>query len=617
MSAAKILVTAFGFVHCTYGVFCQSALSQTQTKTNRTNGAIGCRPDPGDFKVDFNACKQHEVFFTNSPANGSAVSWNFGDGSTGAATNRTSHVYSAEGIYGVTLIAKDAKGCRDTTVKKFLLQIDTGHIFSTKSFPLCTGTNMSLPGDSTAVQSFWSPPDYLSGTDVAYPLCAPITDTRYQYNIVKRDGANLITNGNFFDGNTGFSTKYKYDSLATGAGHYFISTNPHQVNPFFETCPWDTLYSFDTMMIVNGSTVPNTTVWNSKPQVTPNTNYIFSFIGAALTFTTSLQLQVTINGDQVISRLGLPDTPCIRKKFMTTWFSGDDTVANIRIIDLKTDSVNNSFSLDSLMLKVVALKTDSLLVSIRPTPVFSVQPASAIICPGDSVIFTGTGADQYEWFPSTTTVAATDTSGTTAFPSATTTYKVVMSENVCNVTDSVYIPVYVKAKPTVTVTKSNDLSCTVTQATLYATGGIRYHWSEDSTLSGSNTPNPVASPYQTTTYHVSVTAENGCVMQDSIEVKMIRADSSTTTFVLPSAFTPNHDGLNDRFGVHYWGYVDDLRFAIYNRWGKMVFYTTDTQKCWDGTYQGMPQPTGTYVYFVKGTTICGPVQRKGTVTLLR
>ena len=114
-----------------------------------------------------------------------------------------------------------------------------------------------------------------------------------------------------------------------------------------------------------------------------------------------------------------------------------------------------------------------------------------------------------------------------------------------------------------------------------------------------------------------MTAENGCVIQDSIQVKVITADSSASTFVLPTAFTPNHDGLNDRFGVHYWGYMDDLRFAIYNRWGKMVFYTTDSQKCWDGTYQGMAQPTGTYVYFVKGTTICGPVQHKGTVTLLR
>ena len=56
---------------------------------------------------------------------------------------------------------------------------------------------------------------------------------------------------------------------------------------------------------------------------------------------------------------------------------------------------------------------------------------------------------------------------------------------------------------------------------------------------------------------------------------------------------------------------------IYDRLGQRVFLTSDPQKCWDGKYKGTLQPNGVFVYHIIATTICGNIDKKGIITLLR
>jgi len=83
---------------------------------------------------------------------------------------------------------------------------------------------------------------------------------------------------------------------------------------------------------------------------------------------------------------------------------------------------------------------------------------------------------------------------------------------------------------------------------------------------------------------------------------------------IPSAFTPNGDGLNDTFGVKGEG-IQDYRLLIYNRWGTVIFESTNAKIQWDGRYQGQPVETGTYVVqvFAKGLESKGKV---GAVTVV-
>ncbi len=86
---------------------------------------------------------------------------------------------------------------------------------------------------------------------------------------------------------------------------------------------------------------------------------------------------------------------------------------------------------------------------------------------------------------------------------------------------------------------------------------------------------------------------------------------------LPTAFSPNGDGINDILYVRGAG-IKTLDLKIWNRFGQLVFETTDQKKGWDGTYNGQPQPIEAYAYVLKATIIDGTTRTfKGNITLLR
>ena len=87
---------------------------------------------------------------------------------------------------------------------------------------------------------------------------------------------------------------------------------------------------------------------------------------------------------------------------------------------------------------------------------------------------------------------------------------------------------------------------------------------------------------------------------------------------IPNVFTPNKDNLNDYFGVKGWPATSSFELCVYNRWGELVFRTTDPSESWNGEIKGQPQPVGIYVYTIKANTApCGSIQNKGTITLIR
>lgn len=85
---------------------------------------------------------------------------------------------------------------------------------------------------------------------------------------------------------------------------------------------------------------------------------------------------------------------------------------------------------------------------------------------------------------------------------------------------------------------------------------------------------------------------------------------------IPNSFTPNGDGLNDTFGV-YGESVKNYRMEVYNRWGEIIFSSTEVTRQWDGTYRGKHVPQGAYVYKVSASGINGnEMARNGTVNII-
>jgi gliding motility-associated-like protein len=138
-------------------------------------------------------------------------------------------------------------------------------------------------------------------------------------------------------------------------------------------------------------------------------------------------------------------------------------------------------------------------------------------------------------------------------------------------------------------------------------------WNYHPTLSCTNCPNPIASPTVTTTYTATNTLAAGCEISDNFTLVVLK----DAVIDIPSAFTPNGDGLNDWFGPL--GKVpNDFAVHIYDRNGTLFFKSSSTYKRWNGRVNGVVQPNGIYVYIVQYKDMQGKViVKKGTVTLIR
>jgi len=158
------------------------------------------------------------------------------------------------------------------------------------------------------------------------------------------------------------------------------------------------------------------------------------------------------------------------------------------------------------------------------------------------------------------------------------------------------------------------------QFTSLAQGQVTdYNWDfGDGTTSAQESPTHIyAGPYATTPYIVkyTVTDKFGC---ESIAQKTIRVYSSCYLAV-PNAFTPNGDGKNDLLYPLNAIKADKLLFKVYNRWGQLIFETNNWKQGWNGTYKGIQQPGGVYVWFLSyvDRESKQPRQMKGTAALIR
>ena len=128
---------------------------------------------------------------------------------------------------------------------------------------------------------------------------------------------------------------------------------------------------------------------------------------------------------------------------------------------------------------------------------------------------------------------------------------------------------------------------------------------------------PSPSPYFTIrdagTYWVTVSNTCG-TNTDSAHVY----DNCDFPIYMPNAFTPNHDGLNDVFRVPPQNKDLLVRLTIFNRWGRIIFATTDISKGWDGTINGIEQASGVYIYHLEMKGLTGKaMSQTGTFALVR
>ena len=259
------------------------------------------------------------------------------------------------------------------------------------------------------------------------------------------------------------------------------------------------------------------------------------------------------------------------------------------------------------------INKDSFVVAVKALPVFTVSGDQSV-CLNNNAQLNATGGNYYEWSPASL-VSDPGISNPTAVTAITTAYSVLIRDTACNYDTILNTNIEVLPIPVINASKSNDVSCANKSSQLEATGAASYSWQPAADLNNPASSSPIASPAATTTYTVTGTNSDGCTSTATVTVVADFSDRSL--FQLANAFSPNGDGKNDCFGLKYFGIVTNLHFIIYNRFGEVVFATSNAADCWDGTFKGKPCNPGNFVYYVKAKSNCGNVEKKGNLVLVR
>ena len=151
---------------------------------------------------------------------------------------------------------------------------------------------------------------------------------------------------------------------------------------------------------------------------------------------------------------------------------------------------------------------------------------------------------------------------------------------------------------------------------LYVTGGgSLFLWSPPKWLSNAAIANPVARPMDTITYKITATDNNGCKAIDSVTIFV---KNEVKGINVPTAFTPNNDGLNDIIRPLLGSQYTLKEFSIFNRWGQKIYSTSEPGEGWNGKLKEQLQDTGVYAWILKVTDEQNKtIIKKGTVMLIR
>jgi len=149
---------------------------------------------------------------------------------------------------------------------------------------------------------------------------------------------------------------------------------------------------------------------------------------------------------------------------------------------------------------------------------------------------------------------------------------------------------------------------------LHSTGGEFYQWTPAAGLSDPTIPDPIAILNHDMQYILRAYTSFGCPTFDTINIKAYKGPD----IYVPNAFTPDNNGHNDYFHPIIVGMSRIDYFEVFNRLGQKVFSSQGSGPGWDGKLNGSPQPTGTYVWIIKGQDYLGGQHSdKGTVVLIR
>ncbi len=265
---------------------------------------------------------------------------------------------------------------------------------------------------------------------------------------------------------------------------------------------------------------------------------------------------------------------------------------------------------------------DSVMVMVYNPFVARTPEPNPYICQTDTIVLkVEPPMKQIVWSPA---AGLSDPNNYNPFtvPSGNTTYTATLTDSVGCFSRSVTINVHVKSLPTVEAgpDASYPFNDPFSIHPDYSDNVASYNWTPSSLLSCTSCAFPNGKASKSETYHIKVASDSGCIAEDSISIFVQCKESY---ILMPTAFTPNNDGLNDYYYPLTRGIKTILKFSIYDRFGKLVYEARNfspNQKDfgWNGQLKSKGQSSSVFVYFIEALCDQGEtVYKKGSFVLLR
>jgi gliding motility-associated-like protein len=298
--------------------------------------------------------------------------------------------------------------------------------------------------------------------------------------------------------------------------------------------------------------------------------------------------------------------------------------ANDSFVTLDVRLIADALNEGTEILKVYALASctattvaDSTIIYLRDFDTLAITPKTATICRRDSVQLTATpGYSSYSWNADARLSDATLHNPFAKPVHSPALFICTAMDGTCARRDSSIVTI----QPPLRLFAGNDTLVTAGQPVqLDVTPpdeppGTLYSWSPPTFLDDPSIATPVATLTANQWYVVTATTPGGCEEKDGILIKVYKGPD----IYVPTAFTPNNDGLNDRLFPVTVGIASFKSFQVFNRWGQMVYSSTALQPGWDGKLQGVEQGSASFTWFAEGVDFKGnSIRRRGFVTLIR
>ncbi|WP_428330918.1 PKD domain-containing protein [Mucilaginibacter sp.] len=608
-------------------------------------------PPVANFSFDSSCLGDSSIFIDKTSVNGSFIKswlWDFGDNTTSIQQN-PKHKYANPGTYKVKLTVANVNGCGTDTTQSIYISHKPVAAF-TASTPDCTGQNVTLTDQSTSIDG-------------------KITQWIWNYGDGKID---TLTNSNPVNHkylNTGTDTVTLKVTISGGCSStttQVLNVNPAPLVDFVlpDVCLSDTYAQFTDKSTIADHTEANFTyLWNfgdpnanaSNPNTSTMQNPTHKYTQASnyqVTLTVKSKYgctfsetqPFTVNGD-IPKAAFLVENSANLCSMNDVIFDDQSTVNFGNITKIVWYYDYNNQPADTVVIKKGAIPADRKFhhnyglfnspltksyavrmdvysgltcvnstqqnITLKANPLVKLS-AIGPLCQSDQAIqinvdkngFTGTGV-----FSGTGVSASGLFDPIVSGPGTFTVNYVFTEQNGCDYLTTEQV--VVNAAPVVSAGADiHMLEGGQTAINATATGdGLTYKWTPSTGIDHDDVLKPITSPSENITYTLLVTNASGCSASSSVNVTVLKYP------VIPSAFTPNNDGINDTWNIKYLDTYPNNTVDIYNRYGEKVYSSIGYAIPWDGRYKGADLPTGTYYYIINPKS--GRKALSGSVTIIR